>query len=92
MQIEFLRLRLFLNASILAPTAVKMSYIYRSDALVLQEKAWKKVIGVYNCHSLSLSLLASSCGTTMADFIGPYGEHALNAFLHDMGCMLSDSL
>ena len=26
----------------------------------------------------SFSILASSCGTTMADFISPYGKHALN--------------
>ena len=33
---------------------------------------WKKIIGDNG------TIMASSCGMTMADFIGPYGEHALN--------------
>ena len=49
---------------------------------------WKKIIGengtpIIVINRFFQSILASSCGTTMADFIGPYGKHALNPLLLD---------
>ncbi len=64
-----------------------ISHLYRSDALVPQGKTkvkkdhwWQWYSNLWMCIIVIdrfFSILASSCGTTMADFIGPYGVHAL---------------
>ncbi len=51
------------------------------------KQMWKTVIADNSIIVINryFSILASSCGMTMADFIGPYGrygEHALNSTLH----------
>ena len=51
---------------------------------------WKDVIGdnIIVIDSFFFSILASSYGMTMADFLGPYGEHALKPSSYTPTCFL----
>ncbi len=54
-------------------------YIGQMPSFRRGKPMWKKIIGDNGIIVIDrfFSILASSSGTTMADFIGPYGERAL---------------